>query len=138
MGAKPILAGRSSRFVPGRSFGWPRECQDAAVGKGNEVPRQRSVVGTAFGGRSLSRREAQGEPRAGPDAQPPVPQGAAHPRQGGRRGGTESVNPVDEQARAKAALTELFAETRNGDTPVIVERIVADIDNIVRIVRFPG
>ena len=48
------------------------------------------------------------------------------------------MNPVDEQARAKAALTELFAETRNGDTPVIVERIVADIDNIVRIVRFPG
>jgi len=53
------------------------------------VPRQRSIVGTVFGGRSLSRREAQGEARAGPDAQPPVPQGAAHPRQGGRRGGTE-------------------------------------------------
>ncbi len=50
----------------------------------------------------------------------------------------QRVDPVDEQARAKAALTEIFAETRNGDTPVIVERIVADIDNIVRIVRFPG
>jgi type I restriction enzyme R subunit len=50
----------------------------------------------------------------------------------------QQVDPVDEQARAKAALTELFAETRNGDTPVIVERIVADIDNLVRIVRFPG
>ena len=50
----------------------------------------------------------------------------------------QRVDPVDEQARAKAALTELFADTRNGDTPVIVERIVADIDNIVRIVRFPG
>ena len=50
----------------------------------------------------------------------------------------QQVDPVDEQARARAALTELFAETRNGDTPVIVERIVADIDNIVRIVRFPG
>ena len=50
----------------------------------------------------------------------------------------QRVDPVDEQARAKAALTELFAETSNGDTPVIVERIVADIDNIVRIVRFPG
>ena len=50
----------------------------------------------------------------------------------------QRVDPVDEQARAKAALTELFAETRNGDTPVIVERIVADINNIVRIVRFPG
>ena len=45
----------------------------------------------------------------------------------------EAVPVFDE-----AALTELFAETRNGDTPVIVERIVADIDNIVRIVRFPG
>jgi type I restriction enzyme R subunit len=50
----------------------------------------------------------------------------------------QSVDPLDEQVKAKAALTELFAETRNGDTPVIVERIVADIDNIVRIVRFPG
>ncbi|HEX2741359.1 MAG TPA: hypothetical protein VHM69_13015, partial [Rubrobacter sp.] len=50
----------------------------------------------------------------------------------------QQIDPVDEQARAKAALTELFAETRNGETPVIVERIVADIDNIVRIVRFPG
>jgi len=50
----------------------------------------------------------------------------------------QKVDPVDEQARAKAALTELFAETRNGDTPVIVERIVADIDNLVRVVRFPG
>lgn len=50
----------------------------------------------------------------------------------------QQVDPLDEQARAKAALTELFAETRNGDTPVIVERIVADIDNLVRIVRFPG
>lgn len=48
------------------------------------------------------------------------------------------MDPVDEQARTKAALTELFAETRNGDTPVIVERIAADIDNLVRIVRFPG
>lgn len=48
------------------------------------------------------------------------------------------MDPVDEQAQAKAALSELFAETRNGDTPVIVERIFADIDNIVRVVRFPG
>ncbi len=50
----------------------------------------------------------------------------------------QQVDPVDEQAHAKAALTELFAETRNGGTPVIVERIVADIDDIVRVVRFPG
>lgn len=48
------------------------------------------------------------------------------------------VDPEEEQDRAIAALTELFQETRNGETPVIVERIVEDIDSIVRIVRFPG
>lgn len=41
-------------------------------------------------------------------------------------------------ARAKAALTELFNEARTAKTPIIVERIVADIDEIVRVVRFPG
>ena len=50
----------------------------------------------------------------------------------------QQVDPVDEQAKAKAALTELFTETRNGGTPVVVERIVTDIDEIVRVVRFPG
>jgi type I restriction enzyme R subunit len=38
----------------------------------------------------------------------------------------------------KAALTELFGEIKNAQTPVIVERAVADIDEIVRQVRFPG
>jgi type I restriction enzyme, R subunit len=37
---------------------------------------------------------------------------------------------------AKAALTELFLEIRTDQTPVIVERIVTDIDEIVRITRF--
>lgn len=37
-----------------------------------------------------------------------------------------------------AALTELFREVKNGNTPKMVERIVNDIDEIVRIVRFPG
>ncbi len=50
----------------------------------------------------------------------------------------QQVDPVDEQAKAKAALTELFAEVKNGQTPKVVERIVADIDEIVRLVRFPG
>ena len=45
---------------------------------------------------------------------------------------------MDEQAKAKAALTELFTETRNGETSVMVERIVTDIGEIVRVVRFPG
>lgn len=50
----------------------------------------------------------------------------------------KEVNPVDEQMKAKAALSELFSETKTGNTPVVVERIVNDIDEIVRLVRFPG
>jgi type I restriction enzyme R subunit len=50
----------------------------------------------------------------------------------------KKVNPDEEQNQAKTALTELFQETRSGETPVIVERIVEDIDSIVRKVWFPG
>ena len=47
--------------------------------------------------------------------------------------------PEEEQEdRGKAALTELFETVKNTNTPVIVERVVADIDEIVRQVRFPG
>lgn len=49
----------------------------------------------------------------------------------------KEVAPEDEQAQAKAALTELFQEVKGEETPVIVERIVAEIDEIVRVVRFP-
>jgi len=38
----------------------------------------------------------------------------------------------------KAALTELFLELKTDKTPAVVERIVNDIDAIVRIVSFPG
>jgi type I restriction enzyme R subunit len=38
----------------------------------------------------------------------------------------------------KAALTDLFLELKDDQTPAVVERIVADIDAIVRVVRFPG
>ncbi len=38
----------------------------------------------------------------------------------------------------KAALTELFLELKTDQTPAVVERIVTDIDSIVRVVRFPG
>jgi len=38
----------------------------------------------------------------------------------------------------KTALTELFEDVRNEDTPIIVERVVSDIDEIVRYVRFAG
>lgn len=50
----------------------------------------------------------------------------------------KQVEPEDEQSRAKAALTELFAEIKNGNTPIMVERMVADIDEIVRLVRLPN
>lgn len=50
----------------------------------------------------------------------------------------KEVDPEDDQQKAKAALSELFQEARNGRTPVVVERIVNDIDEIVRLVRFPG
>lgn len=38
----------------------------------------------------------------------------------------------------QAALTELFMELKTDQMPAVVERIVADIDTIVRVVRFPG
>ena len=47
------------------------------------------------------------------------------------------VVPEQEQDLGKAALTELFEGTRNADTPIIVERVVNDIDDIVEKVRFP-
>jgi type I restriction enzyme R subunit len=43
-----------------------------------------------------------------------------------------------EQKSAKAALTELFLELKNDQTPAVVERIVNDIDQIVKVVRFDG
>jgi len=48
------------------------------------------------------------------------------------------TDPEEEQDLALAALTELFNEVKNQNTHVIVERIVADIDAIVRQVRFDG
>lgn len=50
----------------------------------------------------------------------------------------KEVVPAEEIDRGKAALTELFNGLRNDKTPVIVERIVSDIDDIVKIVRFDG
>ncbi|MBE0640348.1 MAG: hypothetical protein IH598_17685 [Bacteroidales bacterium] len=45
---------------------------------------------------------------------------------------------TQEQKSAKAALTELFLEMKTDQTPAIVERIVNEIDEIVKIVRFDG
>lgn len=50
----------------------------------------------------------------------------------------KEVVPEDEVDKGKAALTELFNSVKNQATPIIVERIVNDIDDIVRIVRFDG
>jgi type I restriction enzyme R subunit len=52
---------------------------------------------------------------------------------------TERATPPEEdEDRGKAALTELFEQVKSPETPVIVERVVADIDAIVRVVRFDG
>lgn len=50
----------------------------------------------------------------------------------------KEVVPEEEIDKGKAALTELFKGLKNDKTPVIVERIVSDIDEIVKIVRFDG
>jgi len=50
----------------------------------------------------------------------------------------KSAPPEEDIDRGKAALTALFEEVRNEETPVIVERVVSDVDGIVRLVRFPG
>jgi len=46
--------------------------------------------------------------------------------------------PEEDVDRGRAALTALFEEARNGDTPVMVQRVVDDIDEIVRQIRFDG
>lgn len=45
---------------------------------------------------------------------------------------------IQEQKSAKAALTELFLEMKTDKTPAIVERIVNEIDEIVKFVRYDG
>ena len=49
----------------------------------------------------------------------------------------KEVPPAEDEDRGKTALTELFQQTRSADTPIMVERIVDDIDDIVRQIRFP-
>jgi len=50
----------------------------------------------------------------------------------------KQTDSVDERKTAKAALTELFLEMKTDQTPAVVERIVNDIDNIVKYVRYDG
>lgn len=49
----------------------------------------------------------------------------------------KEIDPEEERDKAKEALTGLFNEAKNKNTHIIVERIVADIDDIVKKVRFP-
>lgn len=51
--------------------------------------------------------------------------------------GEREYVPKEEVDRGKAALTELFNSVKNENTPIIVEHIVNDIDEIVKKVRFP-
>ena len=46
--------------------------------------------------------------------------------------------PIEQEERGKAALTELFESAKSEETPIMVERVVTDIDEIVRLVRFDG
>jgi type I restriction enzyme R subunit len=50
----------------------------------------------------------------------------------------KQTDTTTQQKTAKTALTELFLELKTDKTPAIVERIVNDIDEIVRLVRFDG
>jgi type I restriction enzyme R subunit len=51
----------------------------------------------------------------------------------------ERETPEDQELdRGKAALTALFEEAESGTTPVMIKRVVDDIDDIVRAVRFDG
>lgn len=51
----------------------------------------------------------------------------------------ERETPIEEDIdRGKAALTDLFEDAKNGETPIMVRRVVDDIDEIVRAVRFDG
>ena len=50
----------------------------------------------------------------------------------------KQTDPEEDRNQALTALTELFNEVKTKNTHVIVERIVADIDAIVKQVRFDG
>jgi len=50
----------------------------------------------------------------------------------------KAAEPVVDQNLGKAALTELFEGVKNAQTPIMVERVVTDLDEIVRYVRFDG
>jgi type I restriction enzyme, R subunit len=50
----------------------------------------------------------------------------------------KAVNEVPREEQGKAALSELFEAVKGDETPIIVERVVGRIDEVVRGVRFDG
>lgn len=50
----------------------------------------------------------------------------------------KELQEANAEKSPQTALTELFMELKTDQTPAVVERIVRDIDTIVRGVRFPG
>jgi type I restriction enzyme R subunit len=50
----------------------------------------------------------------------------------------KEIEELIQEKTPQAALTELFLELKTDQTPAVVERIVNDIDGIVRMVSFPG
>lgn len=50
----------------------------------------------------------------------------------------KEIEAMIKEVTPKAALSELFLELKTETTPAVVERIVTDIDSIVRVVSFPG
>lgn len=46
------------------------------------------------------------------------------------------IEPEDSRKQAKAALTELFESAKSEKTPIAIEMLVTEIDNVVNIVRF--
>jgi len=45
---------------------------------------------------------------------------------------------IPREERGRAALTELFESLKGKDTPIIVENVVNEVDDVVRTVRFDG
>lgn len=50
----------------------------------------------------------------------------------------KAISLIPREEKGKAALTDLFESIKSEVTPVMVERIVSDIDDVVRAVRFDG
>jgi len=50
----------------------------------------------------------------------------------------KELEELIQEKTPQAALTELFLDLKTDKTPAVVERIVLDIDTIVRMVSFPG